>query len=151
MQWFKHHNNFRNTPKMQYVQNVLGSAGIAGVYRLYEVFTERFGIDNNFSGSLLLSPPTSEIWLTNEVLPSDDPRERGSGLKELHHFLAVCEQAEIITLEKRESSIENIEEDGSRKITGTKVWTTVTIPGFADLADVYSARKKNSKALETSQ
>jgi len=151
MQWFKHHNNFRNTPAMQYVQNQLGSAGVAGVYRLYEVFTERFAVDNDFSGSILLSPPTSEIWLVNEVLPSDDPRERGSTLKELMHFLAICENAGIVELEKHESDCLTMQDDGSQKVTGKKVWATVTIPGFAALADEYSTRKQKGKALETTR
>src|SRR5260370_31135620 len=98
MQWFKHHNNFRNSPAMKHVESEMGDIGVAAVYRLYEVFTERFGVDNNFTGSLTLSPPFSEQWLASELLrrPWDAENNRfGDAPKvaDLLYFLGVCEMA----------------------------------------------------------
>lgn len=155
MQWFKHHHNFRNTPAMRHIDNILGDEGTAAVYRLYELFTERFAVDNNFSGSVLLSPPTSEGWLASEILrrPFGDDNQYNDGptTKQLMHFLGVCEQAGIVTLAREETPVVQLQEDGTQKVGGKRVWTTVTIPGFAELADEYSARKKKGRALETTR
>jgi hypothetical protein len=155
MQWFKHHNNFRNTPAMRYIDQMLGDEGTAGVYRLYEVFTERFAVDNDFSGGLLLSPPTSEQWLADEVLRrpegDDNPYGNGPSLKQLQYFLSVCERAGIVSLKRQESACFSLQDDGTTEEDGKNVWTTVTIPGFADLADEYASRKKKGKALETTR
>lgn len=76
MQWFKHFSNFRNSPAMKFVASQLGDHGVAGVYRLYEVFTERFAINNDFSGSILLEPPFTERWLAQEILTPHPDKER---------------------------------------------------------------------------
>jgi hypothetical protein len=158
MQWFKHHNNFRNTPAMRYIASQEGAAGIAAVYRLYEVFTERFGVDNDFSGSITLQPPTTLAWLGTELfLPEESDNPYSSGLEDrssddVLKFLGYCEYAGIITIERHEGEVWRLDEKGVSSATGTKqVWTTLTIPGFAALADVYSARKKAGRALETTQ
>jgi hypothetical protein len=159
MQWFKHHSNFRNSPAFKFIANNMGDRGVAAVYRLYEVFTERFGVDNNFTGSLLLSPPYSEHWLANEILTGEEELndyENPTGnllpvtTQALRHFLGMCESAGIVTLKRQECGVVEVSEDGESKPTGKKqVWLTVTIPGFASLADEYTARKRTSKALET--
>lgn len=152
MQWFKHHSNFRNSPALKHLDSVMGDRGVAAVYRLYEVFTERFGVDNNFTGSLFLSPPYSESWLAEEILRADDDGYvRKPTIKELKYFLGECETAGIIELKRQVSEVFEVsEEDGATKPTGKQhEWLTVTIPGFAALADEYTARKRTSKALET--
>jgi hypothetical protein len=163
MQWFKHHNNFRNTPAMQYVEQMLGASGVASVYRLYEVFTERFGVDNThteaFSGSLKLAAPTSEQWLCTQILFTTQEFNEADGeeytaypqVADLKQFLTVCETAGIITIKREKLDSFEIQRDGSKKSVGNREWLTITIPEFAQLADVYSARKKNSKALETTR
>ena len=137
---------------MSYVQNQLDGDGVAAVYRLYEVFTERFGIDDNFSGSIMLSPPTSEVWLLRELFPLNGSDTEYT-LKDLQRFLTICETAGIVTLLREEDNSVATQEDGSQKVTGKKVWTTVTIPGFASLADEYNTnkQKKKSKGLETTR
>jgi hypothetical protein len=145
---------------MKYIAGELGDRGVAAVYRLYEVFTERFGVDDDFSGSLFLSPPFSEQWLANEIFtPSDDERMQpyfsgNSDADELPGFLSICETAGIIELKRQESEALTMnEETGVNEPTGkTRVWLTVTIPGFAKLSDVYAHRKSvKSNALETTR
>jgi hypothetical protein len=161
MQWFKHHNNFRNSPAMKHVESEMGDTGVAAVYRLYEVFTERFGVNNDFTGSLLLSPPFSEQWLATELLRRPwDPENNRYGdapkVADLLFFLGVCETAGIVTLERVVDGISKVDKDtGEHKDTGeNKTWVTVTIPEFAALADEYNTNKRNrqkSKALETTR
>jgi hypothetical protein len=136
----------------------MGDRGVAAVYRLYEVFTERFGVDNNFTGTLRISPPYSEQWLANEILtPSEEDREAPyfsghSDTDELRDFLGVCDVAGLIELKVTEAEVyQAAEDDGTQTVaTGKKhKWMTVTIPGFALLADEYTARKRTGKALET--
>jgi hypothetical protein len=163
MQWFKHHNNFRRSPAMQQVAILMGDRGVAAVYRLYEVFTERFGVDNNFTGSLHLYNTTLETWLANEILippPDEDwgpflsvaaARER---LTDLKRFLGVCSDAGLIELSIDESEVwESDDDDGTHKVKSNErhKWMTITIPGFAALADEYTARKRTGKALQTPQ
>ena len=143
---------------MRYIASIEGAAGIAAVYRLYEVFTERFGVDNDFSGSITLSPPTTLEWLGKELfLPEESDNPYSSGLEDrdsddVMKFLGFCEYAGIITIERREGEVCRLDDKGVSKTTGEKnIWTTITIPGFAALADVYSARKKAGRALETTQ
>jgi hypothetical protein len=164
MQWFKHHNNFRNSPAMQHVEQVLGASGVASVYRLYEVFTERFGVDNGFtdpfSGSLLLAPPTSEQWLVSQILFSHQ-EEQGTEdeytayptIKDLRYFLRTCETARIITIKRERKGSTQIESDGTSKNAGEQEWWTITIPEFAKLSDVYAHRQSvaKNKALETTR
>ena len=158
MKWYKHISDFRRSPKMLYVQDQLGDYGVAGVYRLYEVFAQRFGVDDDFTGSIFLAPPYSESWLAEEILSYDrnERNEDGDGkylspTAKLLHFLAVCEQAGLIDLTREEDGIVRIK-DGVSTPTGEKrVWTTITIPGFAALKDVWTGTKKasKSKALST--
>jgi hypothetical protein len=158
MQWFKHFSNFRNSPAMKFMAEQLGDHGVAGVYRLYEVFAERFAINNDFSGSLVLSPPFTEHWLAQEVLTPHPAKEANSyhptlvPLEQLTEFLQTCHLAGIIQLDhvSDESSIK--QPDGTFKGDGVKrLWTVVTIPEFAALADEYSVRKRKGKGLETTR
>ncbi len=151
MQWFKHHSNFRNSPALKYIDDIMGDQGVAAVYRLYEVMTERFGVDNNFTGSLFLSPPYSETWLAEEILRADDDGyDRSPTAKELRRFLAECETAGIVQIKREMSGVSRTQDDGSNKETGEqREWWTITIPGFAGLADEYTARKRTSRSLET--
>jgi hypothetical protein len=162
MQWFKHHNNFRNSPAMKHVEAQMGDVGVAAVYRLYEVFTERFGANSDFTGSLTLSAPFSEQWLASEILrrPWDEENNRfGDAPKvaDLLFFLGVCETARIVTLERVVDGITKVDTaTGEHVETGeNKTWVTVTIPGFAALADEYATNKSNrlkkSLALETTR
>jgi len=158
MKWYKHHSDFRRSPSMLHIQDLLGDYGVAAAYRLYEVFAQRFGLNDDFTGTIMLSPPFSEIWLAREILTYsyDDDNEDEDGKfqspeKKLMYFLGVCEQAGLITLNKEEFDVVNLQNDGSQKVTGKKVWTTVTIPNFAALKDDWSSTnsKKKSKALST--
>jgi hypothetical protein len=158
MQWFKHNGSFRRSPQMLHVAEQLGDYGIAGVYRLYEVFTQRFGVDNDFSGSLHLSPPFSERWLAQEILtplPNEEPGPYDDlttvPLEQLYKFLSVCAEAGLIELKIEELGV--VRRDNRGVIVELpnekRLWRTITIPGFADLADEYTARKRTSKALST--
>jgi|HubBroStandDraft_1064217.scaffolds.fasta_scaffold24487_4 hypothetical protein len=155
MQWFKHNGSFRQSPAMLYVAQQLGDHGVAGVYRLYEVFTQRFGVDNDFAGSILLSPPFSETWLAQEILtplPDDDANpydQHRVPLKQLHRFLSVCADARLIELTVEDLPCYVRNDKGVPEQKGTATWRTITIPGFAELADEYTARKRTSKALTT--
>jgi hypothetical protein len=160
MQWFKHHNNFRNTAKLKHIEKVLGDAGVAAVYRLYEVFTERFGVDDNFTGSITLSAPFSEQWLASEILrrpwhQESNPYGDEPKVEDVLYLLGECEQAGIVQLTREVATIARVDpKTGETKESGdTKTWTTVTIPGFAELADVYQHRRevKRNRALETTR
>ena len=151
MQWFKHHSNFRNTPSMKYMAARLGDYGVAGVYRLYEVFTERFAVNNDFSGSIMLSPPFTEVWLAEEILkPRDDDQYVSD--EQLTEFLQACHLAGIIQLSHVSATSNNPQPNGTFKDDGKeKLWTVITIPEFAALADEYACRKRKGRALETTR
>lgn len=160
MQWFKHHNNFRNTAKLKHIEKVLGDAGVAAVYRLYEVFTERFGIDDDFTGSIMLSAPFSEQWLASEILrrpwdSEENPYGDEPKVEDLLYFLGECATAGIVVLTREVASIALVDtKTGETKDSSKeKTWVTVTIPGFAELADVYQHRRevKRNRALETTR
>ena len=158
MQWFKHFSNFRNSPAMKYMASQLGDHGVAGVYRLYEVFAERFAINNDFSGSLVLSPPFTERWLAQEILTPHPDKEANSyhptlvPLEQLTEFLQTCHGAGVIVLEVERAPSDIQQPDGTFKSDGIeKNWKRITIPEFAALADEYSVRKRKGKGLETTR
>jgi hypothetical protein len=158
MKWYKHQSDFRRSPAMLHVQDMLGDYGVAAAYRLYEVFAQRFGINDDFTGTIMLSPPFSETWLAREILTydydddnTDDDGKFQNPEAKLLYFLGVCESAGLITQSKQESAVLHLQNDGTQKVTGKKVWTTITIPGFASLKDDWTGTKKatRSKALST--
>jgi len=158
MQWFKHFSNFRNSPAMKFMASQLGDHGVAGVYRLYEVFAERFAINNDFSGSIMLSPPFTEQWLAQEILtprPDEDSNPYHPTLvplKQLTEFLQAAHMAGVIVLDVERDSSAVKQPDGTFKSDGVETdWKRITIPEFAALADEYSARKRKGKVLETTR
>jgi hypothetical protein len=154
MQWFKHHGAFRNKPQMKYVSNALGEHGVAAAYRLFEVMTERFGVDNDFSGSIILSPPFTEHWLAQEICTPDAEHENKYhpthvSVEQLHQYLSTFHGAGLIVYDSVTSDGQTQSEDGSwGPSPGPLTFKRITLPGFADLADEYTARKK-SKGLST--
>jgi hypothetical protein len=48
---------------LKHISAQFGDAGIAAVYRLYEVFTERFGIDE--------APSENKFWAQNSLTQSE--------------------------------------------------------------------------------
>jgi len=159
MKWFKHHSDFRQTPAMSYIAEELGDMGVAGVYRLYEVFAQRFGANDDFSGTLLLQPPFTERWLAQEILTprlSDAEIENpytdvhAVPIEQLNRFLKVCVEAGILKITTETCSASQIQPDGTLKQIGDHTWRRLAIPGFADLKDEWAGRSRlKSKALST--
>jgi hypothetical protein len=150
MQWFKHKGTFRNSPAMRYVAEVAGDRGVAAAYRLYEVMTERFGVDDDYSGSLMLSRPLTLRWLGREITtkPFDednayyyDPTavEDADVLK----LLATFHDAGLILLTSKVTPTVRTGEDGVEVGDKPERFYTITVPGFAtDCADEYTARRR---------
>jgi hypothetical protein len=163
MKWYKHHSDFRQSPAMKYVAEQLGDQGIAGVYRLYEVFAQRFGVNDDFSGSITLQPPFTDRWLAQEILmprfSEDEVQEAYRDLnlvpiEQFNRFLRVCATAELIEIETFKSNATVRKDDGSKEDTGEHTFRRLTIPGFSDLQDDWSSRsssRKKSVALSTPQ
>jgi hypothetical protein len=154
MQWFKHHGSFRNKPQMKYVSSLLGDHGVAAAYRLFEVMTERFGVDNDFSGSLLLSPPFTEHWLAQEICTPDEGHENQYhptlvSVEQLHLYLSTFDGAGLIVYDTETGPGRAQDDKGTWQPTPEPLtFKRITLPGFVDLADEYTARKK-SKGLST--
>ena len=162
MKWYKHHSDFRTSPGMKYIASQLGDHGVAAVYRLYEVFTQRFGLNDDYSGSILLSPPFTNEWLAQEILTpvlSDEQIQEPYRdlnevpLTQLDAFLQVCSVAGLLQITFEQKSSSQVQLDGSRKDTGVQSWRRLTIPGFSDLKDNWSdenQRKKRTKSMALS-
>jgi hypothetical protein len=163
MKWYKHHSDFRQSPAMKYVAEQLGDQGVAGVYRLYEVFAQRFALNDDFSGSITLSPPFTERWLAQEILlpclSEEQVQEAYRDLnqvpiEQLNRFLKVCATAGLIEIETFTSKASIRKDDGSKENVGEDKFRCLTIPGFSDLQDSWSSRsssRKKSDALSTPQ
>ena len=161
MKWYKHHSDFRLSAGMLYVADHLGDHGVAGVYRLYEVFAQRFGINDDFSGSILLSPPYTPEWLAQQILTpnlsDEEIQEPYRDLKavpidQLDKFLQVCTTAGLLEMTVEQNDSHKVNLDGSKEKTGIQSWRRLTIPGYAELVDEWTAEKRNkrkSKALST--
>jgi len=153
MLWFKHTNNFRNTPAMKYVSSLLGEHGVAAAYRLWEVMTERYGLNNNFSGSIILSPPLSEHWLAQEICTPDADHENTYhptlvSKEQLHKYLGVFHEAGLIVYDTitgpGQVPVDGVWVDSPTPLT----FKRLTIPNFQGQADEYTARKA-SRGLST--
>jgi hypothetical protein len=154
MQWFKHHGSFRNKPQMKYVSNILGEHGVAAAYRLFEVMTERFGVDNDFSGSIILSPPFTEHWLAQEICTPDADHANKYhptlvSVEQLNLYLSTFDGAGLIVYDTVTGAGSRQDEKGMWQDAPTPMtFKRIRVPGFVDLADEYTARKK-SKGLST--
>ena len=160
MKWYKHLSDFRRSPGMLYVSQCLGDYGVAGVYRLHELFAQRFGVNDDFSGSILLSPPFTDRWLAQEILTpclSEEQLQEAYRdlnevpLEQLNRFLQVCVEAGFLEITTVTASGTETQSDGTKKSVGDSSWRRLTIPGFADLKDEWASvnAKKKSKALAT--
>ena len=145
---------------MKYVADQLGDQGVAGVYRLYEVFAQRFGINEDFSGTITLSPPFTDRWLAQEILLPNLSEEQVQEpyrdlnqvpLEQLNRFLKVCSLAGLIEITVHKSQSSTTIADGSKVDAGEMTWRKLTIPGFAELKDDWCGRKRahSSIALST--
>ena len=155
MRWFKHSGTFRNSPPMKYIQRTIGEHGVAAAYRLFEVMTERYGVDNDFSGSLILSPPTTELWLAQEICTPDPDHEDSYGRghvsdEQLQKYLGIFHGAGLIIYDTvTDHNGQTQRGDGSwGPADSPLVFKRITVPNFRDQADEYTARKA-MKGLST--
>src|SRR5579863_28756 len=89
MQWFKHHNDFRNTAAMKRIGQSLGDRGIAAAYRLLEVMCEQCGSGASYNPVLTLEPPHDMNWLGHEIFFPDEMEAYNSGIstKETQEYI----------------------------------------------------------------
>jgi hypothetical protein len=157
MLWFKHKGTFRNSPPMLYIADMLGDRGVAAAYRLYEVMTERFGLDDDYSGTIVLSRPLTLRWLGREIAT---PTEKGTNHydpslvsdEEVLKLLIVFHEAQLIDLTSQETAALEVGDDGVEKEAGTARFYSITVPSFRkDCADETMQRKanKHKKGLNT--
>jgi hypothetical protein len=144
MLWFRHSHDLRNSPAMKYIQRKLGDEGFAAAIRLIEVLTYRSGSGTRFTPILTLAPPTSEIWLAQEILSYDldDPEYDPKG--EVIRFLNEFALAGLVVL----GTV-----DGMKPVETSDGWehrpckfTTVQLVEFEEMMDVWTARKYKDAA-----
>jgi hypothetical protein len=138
MLWFKHSQDLRNSPAMKYIQRKLGDEGFAAAIRLIEVLTYRSGSGSRFNPILTLSPPTSELWLAQEILTYDENDPEANPVNTLHDFLNHFQSAGLIVCGDVE---------GSRPVQTTDgweykscKWLTVQLVEFEEFMDVWTKR-----------
>jgi hypothetical protein len=158
MLWFKHKGTFRNSPPMRYIADALGDRGVAAAYRLYEVMTERFGLDDDFSGTIVLSRPLTLRWLGREIAT---PTKDGANCydptlvtdEEVLKLLAVFHEAQLIDLTSQVDESIIVGDDGVEKEAGQHRFYSITVTSFRkDCADETMQRKANKahkKGLNT--
>ncbi|MGA7449104.1 MAG: hypothetical protein WBQ43_12715 [Terriglobales bacterium] len=159
MKWFKHMSDLRRSPGMLFVSEHLGDYGVAGVYRLYELFAQRFGVNDDFSGSILLQPPYTERWLAQEILTPNLSQEEAEEycrdvhevpLEQLNRFLQVCVSAGFLEITTQTGKAVTTQNDGTTASSGEHTWRRLTIPGFAELKDDWAShRRPKGRALST--
>jgi hypothetical protein len=138
MLWFKHSHDLRNSPAMKQIQRKLGDEGFAAAIRLIEVLTYRSGVASKFNPILTLCPPTTELWLAQEILSYDESDEENP-IDHLVRFLNEFFAAGLIVMQSV---------DGQKPVETTDGWencrckfTTVQLVEFEELMDVWTARK----------
>jgi hypothetical protein len=68
MLWFRHFSDARNNPKFIAVQNKLGDAGYARVFKLFEIVADRGGKGEAFAPRISLSEPHTNLgWIAHEL------------------------------------------------------------------------------------
>jgi hypothetical protein len=153
MQWFKHHNNFRNTPAMRMIADYLGDKGVAAAYRLFEVMCEQCGSGEDFKPTLILIPPRDLSWLGRELLLPTEDETYGIGTlpatdEETQKVLNVFAKAGLIIQEK--AMVRRGFRDGAGNITTREVpFDSITVPGLVENVDEWTQRKRTaiSKAM----
>jgi hypothetical protein len=67
MRWFKHFTDARNNPKFRTVERILGEAGYARAFKLFEIVAERGGKAEDFTPKIDLRELYTNIeWLADE-------------------------------------------------------------------------------------
>ena len=139
MLWFKHAHDLRNSPAMKYIQRKLGDEGFAAAIRLIEVLTYRSGSGTRFNPILTLAPPTSEIWLAQEILTYDENDPDAEPVNTLNQFLSEFSIAGLIVCGVVDG-MKPVNLDGEWKHLPCK-YTTVQLVEFEEMMDVWTARK----------
>lgn len=147
MLWFKHSHDLRNSPAMKQIQRKLGDEGFAAAIRLIEVLTYRSGSGTKFSPILTLAPPTTEVWLAQEILTYDETDPDFNVRDEVTGFLNEFSHAGLIVM----GSV-----DGMRPVFMDGSWqhrpctfTTVQLVEFEEMMDVWTARKHRDAQRDT--
>jgi hypothetical protein len=153
MQWFKHHNNFRNSPAMLAIADSLGERGVAAAYRLLEVMCEQCGAGDNYNPVLTLAPPRDALWLGREIfIPNpEEPYDNGISKKETFDALEGFACASLISLS--EELCDRSVKDGSGKWIPTKIsFPAIRLLGFEEKLDEWTERRRRavSKAMAKS-
>ena len=138
MLWFKHAHDLRNSPAMKYIQRKLGDEGFAAAIRLIEVLTHRSGTGKRFNPILTLAPPTSEIWLAQEILTYDENDPDAEPIDSLNRFLSEFSIAGLIVCGHV---------DGTKPVQTADGWEhrpcqflTVQLVEFEEMLDVWTKR-----------
>lgn len=138
MLWFKHSHDLRNSPAMKQIQRKLGDEGFAAAIRLIEVLTYRSGVASKFNPVLTLCAPTTELWLAQEILSTDDS-DADAQRDHLIDFLNEFALAGLIVMGKKAGKQHVAQEEGW--VEQDCKFTTVQLVEFEELMDVWTSRK----------
>lgn len=77
MRWMKHFTDARHNPKFRAIEKKFGEAGSARAFKLFEIVAGRGGKAGDFSPTIdLRKPPTDIDWLAEELkIPVEDATE----------------------------------------------------------------------------
>jgi hypothetical protein len=147
MLWFKHSHDLRNSPAMKQIQRRLGDEGFAAAIRLIEVLTYRSGSGSKFNPILTLAPPTSDLWLAQEILNCDPDDPDDDPVNKLTQFLNEFSEAGLVVCGYA---------DGKKPVFHNGVWEhrpcqhlTVQLVEFKEMMDVWTARKYKDARSDT--
>jgi hypothetical protein len=141
MLWFKHSHDLRNSPAMKQIQRKLGDAGFAAAIRLIEVMTYRSGVASKFNPVLTLAPPTSELWLAQEILTYDEADSDFNPIDNVIHLINEFALAGLIEIESKDGTRPVFSETDDDWITQKCKFTTIKLVEFEELMDVWTSRK----------
>jgi hypothetical protein len=143
MQWFKHHNNFRNSPPMINIAECLGDRGVVAAYRLYEVMAEQCGSGADFDPVLVLVPPRDLYWLARELLiPIPEGEDYGDGVTPgaVSKILDCFRNSNLIYVHSVEQPRVFTKPDGTFE-TRTVKFQAIELRGFAAATDEYTSKE----------
>jgi len=126
---------------MKQIQRKLGDEGFAAAIRLIEVLTYRSGVASKFNPVLTLCPPTTELWLAQEILSLGDDVHDDEKCNQVVDFLNEFSLAGLIVFGSQKGHRPVFDEAENAWKHQSCNFTTVQLVEFEELMDVWTARK----------